>query len=72
MIIEVGIPISSVEEIMSIKHSLAEPIGFVGVEYDDLSDTCVLVFEADEEDISRIDRGWDGDDFAFSLLEEAI
>ena len=72
MIIELAVPCSAVEEMLSSKHQLAEPVRLTHVEHDEFSDVCALVFEVDEEDVPLIDRGWDADDFAAGLIEESI
>lgn len=72
MIIELAVPCSAIEEMLSVRHSLSEPVMLTHIERDELSDVCALVFEVDEGDVPRIDRGWDGDDFAAGLIEESI
>lgn len=72
MIIEVEVPASSVEELLSAQHNLSEPVRLAGIEHDELSDVCAFVFEVDEDDVPKIDRNWDNDEFAAGLLEEAI
>ena len=72
MIIELAVPVSTVEEMLSARHQLEEPVRLTHVEHDELSDICAFVFEVDEEDVPKIDRGWDDDDFAAGLIEESI
>jgi len=72
VIIELAVNCSSVEEMLSARHSLEEPVKLTHVEHDEMGDLCAFVFEVDEDDVPKIDRDWDSDDFAAGLVEEAI
>jgi hypothetical protein len=72
VIIELAVNCSAVEEMLSAKHNLEEPVRLTHVEHDEMGDLCAFVFEVDEEDVPKIDRGWDTDDFAAGLIEESI
>lgn len=72
MIIELMVTATAIEDLLSVHHRLDEPVRLTSVEHDELSDLCAFVFEVDEADVPKLDRGWDTDDFASGLVEEAI
>ena len=72
MIIELTVPTEAVEEVLTSRHQLEDPAKLTHIEHDELSDVWVLMFEVNELDVPKIDRGWDADDFAAGLIEESI
>lgn len=72
MKIELGANCSEIEDMLSRRYNLSEPVKLMGLEFDEGSDLVAFSFEVDAEDSIQIDRNWDSSAFTTGLIEEAI
>ena len=72
MKIELVVPVERIEDILYAQCYLEEPAKLTKMEHDEMGELCAFTFEVDEEDLPKIDRGWDDESFASELMSEAI
>ena len=70
--IELVVPVERIEDMLNAQYYLEEPARLTKMEHDEMGELCAFTFEVDEEDLVKIDRGWDNDSFAEGLMSEAI
>jgi hypothetical protein len=61
-----------IEGILCSQYMLDEPVKLTNMEYDEMGELCAFTFEVDEEDLPRIDRGWDDESFASDMMQDAV
>jgi hypothetical protein len=70
--IDLVVPCDAIEGILCSQYMLDEPVKLTNMEYDEMGELCAFTFEVDEDDLAKIDRGWDDESFASDLMQDAI
>jgi len=70
--IELGLHCDQIEDLLQAQHNLDEPVKLIDVEYDSMSDLCILEFEVDSGEVDKINRNWEAWDFAEGLVADAL
>ena len=70
--IELIVPVERIEDMLNAQYRLEEPARLTEMEHDEMGELCAFTFEVDEDELAKIDRGWDKDSFAEGLMSEAI
>jgi hypothetical protein len=70
--IDLVVACDAIEGVLCSQYMLDEPVKLTNMEYDEMGELCAFTFEVDEEDLPKIDRGWDDESFASDMMSDAV